>query len=242
MQIGDRVKTPCGEGPIENIHRERPTDAVVGVRYLVKGVWWYTDQVTSIEPEKPKERLGCWNAVCLNQGEQEIEFCRDCEWLWYPSSYAERLQWVWGDEEPYDSRPICGLISYCSSKDRNRCKSSIPCEWHVWATQSITETPKEPPNPLYICDHAEDCLSETCKHRKAHKREDYLCRASACSFLDFEVKCIPVEGWFVMQHNDTVNGPYWSLVGQSKRLTENEAKEMARQWGGRAFKWGNPKG
>jgi hypothetical protein len=242
MQIGQVVRTIDNkEGTVRHITRFS-----VGSLQLEECCWvelpgaiegcqhprYLGSQLTPIEePKKPKELPLC--RIPDSPCDLRHKDGRQCKWKWcserwHPSSYAERLQWAWaGVGFEYFELNLSKELDYLSTESpKCACKGNEYCEACL-------------PEPQYICEKAEGCKLEGCIHHTPHTKEPIRrdCLTEPCC-SSRSAKCIPVEDWFVMQHNDTINGPYWSLVGQSKRLTENEAKEMARQWGGRAFKWG----
>jgi hypothetical protein len=109
MKIGDRVNTNDGKEDV--IINKWTLDEMRLVAYQV-GCNWYLDwQLTPIEPEKPKWKRFICNDLqpCSNF---PTERCMACPCVWFPDSYAQRLQYAPGFEEP--KLYICEKAGSCT--------------------------------------------------------------------------------------------------------------------------------
>lgn len=229
MKIGDRVKTPIGEGEItdtwELSHLQRR-------HYIVRGVWWCEDQLTPLEEplyEPPKGRVCHFPKPCAGG----VQSCMDCEWRFDVAAYAERLRGAW----PNDERILLSSRKY----DPPNPESSFPPEGMGY--RYLSSIPK--PNPLFICDHAGECPSK-CKagEKHEHPHPSYCPKtALTCCVIGKPVECIPYEekDWFVVGRYHYPSGWEYDIPdeGYSKEDAIRRAQLYAEGKGveHRAFRW-----
>jgi hypothetical protein len=149
MKIGDRVKTIDGkEGVI--IKEDAPDSAIwslliTGINYLIPYLEW---QLTPIEEPK-KETAKCLARIpCSfwpNTEPCRVYGGRPCGNLWYPHSYAERLQWAWEHGSRWLIHPTA-VFSEQSEENKlvGRCiKGTEPI--HCWGECRCMPCPYFPP-------------------------------------------------------------------------------------------------
>lgn len=102
MLIGNRVKTPLGEGTIEDINYLANASKLTAM-IQVNGIWWDSQVIMPTELERKyhedwcniSNRVSPCDPTCAATENDRV----NCPYLFHPHSYASRLGLILGKEE-----------------------------------------------------------------------------------------------------------------------------------------------
>jgi hypothetical protein len=189
-----------------------------------------------VTPIKSKTRMLCHlgSERCSERDGTLCAYELSCT-IQYPiDSYAERLRWAW----PHRIECLT-----CKETVTWEPPYMIPCQtcrfadYGEYAPGFEEPKPEEPKSQMWVCEKAEGCNFQECKHREQHTipavPNGRKCDKNPCG-VDWMVKCIPVvepptEDWFVLDGSGKMLGCC---------LTTSQALGTAGRFSGsKIFRW-----